>query len=119
MLARIVQTAVPTLVIVIALFMALVQLKIAEEIVVATYVIVLGSVGLGLALAFGLGGRNVADRMLTGAYESGQQAMPELRRDARQAKEQAASDAQALKEKAQEKGEQSPQGPGSRARGDG
>jgi small-conductance mechanosensitive channel len=103
-LGRLVQTIMPILIITIALFMALVQLKIAEEIVVATYVIVLGSIGLGLALAFGLGGRNVADRMLTGAYESGQQAMPQLRQEAQQAKEQAQSDAEALKDKAESAG---------------
>jgi hypothetical protein len=99
MLGKVVQTVVPILVITIALFMALVQLKIATQIVVATYVIVLGAIGLGFALAFGLGGRNVADRMLEAAYASGQK-MPELRRDAQQAKAQAQSDAEELKAKA-------------------
>jgi hypothetical protein len=99
MLGKLVQTAVPVLVMTIALFMALVQLKIAVQIVVATYVLVLGAIALGFALAFGLGGRSVAERMLQGAYASGQQAMPELKADARQAKEQAESEAQALKEK--------------------
>jgi hypothetical protein len=116
MLGRVVQTAVPVIVITIALFMALVQLKIATEIVVATYVIVLGSIGLGFALAFGLGGRNVADRMLMGAYETGQQRMPELRRDAQQAKEQAAVEAEALKAKAETSTDRTAQ-PGARAAG--
>jgi mechanosensitive ion channel-like protein len=101
MLGRLVQTAVPVLVIAIALFMALVQLKIATEIVVATYVIVLGSIGLGFALAFGLGGRNVADRMLTGAYETGRQRVPELKQDAAQATERAKDEAAALRDKAE------------------
>ena len=70
------QTVVPTLVITIALFMALVQLKIATQIVVATYVLVLGAIALGFALAFGLGGRDVAAQMLQSAYASGQEAMP-------------------------------------------
>ena len=113
MLGKLVQTAVPVLVVTIALFMALVQLKIATQIVVATYVIVLGSIGLGFALAFGLGGRTVADRMLTGAYETGQQKMPELRRDAEIAKEQAAAEAEALKEKAEARSQGA--SPGSRA----
>ena len=115
MLGKLVQTAVPVLVIAIALFMALVQLKVATQIVVATYVIVLGSIGLGFALAFGLGGRNVADRLLTGAYEAGQQRMPELRSDAQQAKEQAASEAQALKDKARAESDREVP-PGARAR---
>jgi hypothetical protein len=116
MLGRLVQTAVPVLVITIALFMALVQLKIATQIVVATYVIVLGSIGLGFALAFGLGGRNVADRMLMGAYQTGQEKMPELRRDAQLAKEQAAVEAEALKEKVETSTDR-PTQPGARAGG--
>ena len=80
--------------------MALVQLKIATQIVVSTYVIVLGSIGLGFALAFGLGGRTVADQLLTSAYQTGQEKAPELKRDASQAKEQAASDVETLKQKA-------------------
>ena len=112
MLGKLIQTIVPVLVVTIALFMALVQLKIATQIVVATYVIVLGAIGLGFALAFGLGGRSVADQILSSAYETGQQRAPELRREAEQAKEQAASDVEALKEKAQSAGPGAPS-PGS------
>jgi hypothetical protein len=89
MLGKIVQTAVPTLVITIALFMALVQLKIATQIVTATYVLVLGAIALGFALAFGLGGRDVARMMLMSAYESGQQRMPQIRAEMQQARRQA------------------------------
>jgi mechanosensitive ion channel-like protein len=102
MLGRIVQTVVPTLVMTIALFMALVQLKIATEIVVATYVIVLGSIGLGFALAFGLGGRRAADELLFNAYESGRQRMPELKREAAVAKARAAADVERLKSEAEQ-----------------
>jgi hypothetical protein len=101
MLGKLVQTTVPVLVVTIALFMALVQLKIAVPIVVATYILVLGAIALGFALAFGLGGRNVAERMLENAYVSGQQAMPQLKRDAELARAQAAVDAAALKDKAE------------------
>ena len=104
MLGKLVQTAVPVLVITIALFMALVQLKIATEIVVATYVIVLGSIGLGFALAFGIGGRNVADQILSNAYTSGQQAMPQLKEEARQTADQASAEADRLKEEARASG---------------
>ena len=106
MLGKLVQTAVPVLVITIALFMALVQLKIATQIVVATYVLVLGAISLGFALAFGLGaglgGQGVAARMLEGAYQSGQEAMPQMRKEAEQAKKQAAEEAEQLKEKAEQ-----------------
>ena len=103
MLGRIVQTAVPALIVTIALFMALVQLKIATQIVVATYVLVLGAIALGFALAFGLGGREVARRALEGAYASGQAAMPQLRQEAGQAREQAASEAQRLQQEVEQR----------------
>ncbi len=114
MLGRLVQTVVPVLVITIALFMALVQLQIAIQIVVATYVIVLGSIGLGFALAFGLGGRNVADRMLTNAYETSRERMPQVREEARLAKERAVVEAETLKEKAETRSPDSPTGARSR-----
>jgi hypothetical protein len=101
LLGKLVQTAVPTLIITIALFMALVQLKIATQIVIATYVLVLGAICLGFALAFGLGGREVAGRMLASAYESGQQALPQIKDEAQQAKEQASEDVGKLKEQAE------------------
>lgn len=113
MLGRLVQTAVPALIMTIAVFMALDQLEIAENIVVATYVLVLGAVALGFALAFGLGGRDVARQILTNAYEGGRQKMPQLQEEARQAKEQAASDVGALKEQARQA--QSDAGSGARA----
>jgi hypothetical protein len=108
MLGKLVQTTVPVLIVTIALFMALVQLKIAVQIVVATYVLVLGAIALGFALAFGLGGRAVAQRMLEGAYVSGQQAMPQMKLEAQMAKEQAAADAAAVKQKVEERSDSSP-----------
>ena len=114
MLGRIVQTAVPALIVTIALFMALVQLKIATQIVVATYVLVLGAIALGFALAFGLGGRDVARQMLMGAYESGRQAMPQMREEAQMAKEQAKTEAEQLKAKADERSTPTTPAPGAR-----
>ena len=78
---RIVSTAAPILVMTIATFMILDQLKIAEDIVVITYAALLGSVALGAALAFGLGGREVAAEMLRGAYAKGQEATEQVKRD--------------------------------------
>jgi hypothetical protein len=65
-------TAVPALALAIAVFMVLNQLQIATEIVTITYAALLGSLALGCALAFGLGGRDVASRMLEDAYRRGQ-----------------------------------------------
>lgn len=65
---KIVATIVPALVMVIAMFMILNQLKIAEEIVSIAFAATMGALALGLALAFGLGGKDVAGRMLEEAY---------------------------------------------------
>lgn len=66
-------TALPVLVMAIAVFMILNQLRIATDIVTITYAALLGAVALGMALAFGLGGRDVASRMLDDAYRRGQE----------------------------------------------
>ena len=99
-LGKIVQTVAPTLIITIALFMALVQLKIATQIVIATYVLVLGAIALGFALAFGLGGREVASQVLMNAYQTGQQKMPQMKAEMAQARDQATSDAERIKQAA-------------------
>jgi hypothetical protein len=79
-----------------------VQLQISPAIVIATYVIVLGSVGLGLALAFGLGGRAVASDLLRLAYEKTEENMPELRDEAELVKSRAGIEMQQAQEKVQE-----------------
>jgi hypothetical protein len=61
-------TAAPILIMGIATFMILDQLNIAPAIVEITYIALLGSVALGMAIAFGLGGRDVAARLLDDAY---------------------------------------------------
>jgi hypothetical protein len=58
---------------------------------------------LAMALAFGLGGRDVANRMLQDAYSSGQERKEDAKPDFRQGKEKAKEDAQQLKDKAQER----------------
>jgi hypothetical protein len=72
-------TAAPALVMAIAVFMILDQLQIATAIVTITYAAVLGALALGMALAFGLGGREVASRLLEDAYRQGQQERQRLR----------------------------------------
>lgn len=83
---RVVKTVVPVLVMAIAGFMILNQLMIAPAIVTITYAVLLGSTGLGLALAFGLGGRDVAARLVDGAYNKGQQAQRQAVEDVQQSK---------------------------------
>lgn len=98
-IGRIAATLVPILVLTIATFMALVQLRIAVEIVTGTYYIVLGAIALAAALAFGLGGRNAAQRMLDEAYDKGQAAMPQARREVEIARERAAERADQAQER--------------------
>lgn len=80
-LGKIVATAVPILVMTIATFMILDQLKIAHNIVVITYAALLGAIALGSALAFGLGGREVASQLLQGAVDKGQENKEQFKRD--------------------------------------
>ena len=80
-LGKIVATAAPILVMTIATFMILDQLMIAETIVTITYAGLIGAIALGTALAFGLGGRDVARQLLQGAYEKGQENKEQFRRD--------------------------------------
>ena len=70
---KVVGSVVPVLVMAIATFMILNQLQIATEIVTITYAALIGGVFLAMALAFGLGGRSVAERMLSDAYDKGQE----------------------------------------------
>ena len=66
---RVARSVAPVLILAIGTFMVLDQLQIAPQIVMITYVTLLGGLFLAMALAFGLGGRDAASRMLTEAYE--------------------------------------------------
>ena len=96
---RVVGTVVPILVMAIAGFMILDQLMIAETIVTITYAALMGAIALGAALAFGLGGRDVAARMLEGAYVKGQQSTDQVRRDMQTGRERARADMDRTRER--------------------
>ena len=81
---KIVKTVAPVLVMAIALFMILDELQIASNIVVITYAALMGAIALGMALAFGLGGREVAARLLESAYTKGQEVQGSVRADIQQ-----------------------------------
>jgi len=61
-----------------AIVIAVNQIGIATAIVNTLFMGLIGAVGLALALAFGLGGRETAARIVEGWYQSGQQAAPKL-----------------------------------------
>jgi len=83
---KLVETVVPGLIMAIAVFMILTQLKIATQIVTITYAALLGMLALTGALAFGLGGRDVAARMWSDAYSKGQEQREQARQDGQVAK---------------------------------
>lgn len=84
---KLVATVVPVIVMGIAVFMILDQLLIAPTIITITYAALMFAASLGLALAFGLGGRDVAARMLEGAYQKGVEHADEVKRDAQVARQ--------------------------------
>ena len=100
---KLVGTVVPVLVMGIATFMILDQLKIAEDIVRITYMALMFSLALGLALAFGLGGRELAAEALRSAYETGQEKKDDVKQDFQKGRERAEKDAQRAKQQAQER----------------
>jgi uncharacterized membrane protein len=97
---KIVGTAVPIVIMGIASFMILNQLKIAPAIVTITYAALLGSAALGMALAFGLGGRDVAAKMLSDLYDKGQAAKGRASADFRTGANRAKDKAQDLRDRA-------------------
>ncbi len=100
---KIVGSVVPVLVMAIATFMILNQLQIATEIVTITYAALIGGVFLAMALAFGLGGREVAEHMLGDAYTKGQEQKGQVKQDMQTGRDRAQQDAQKAKETADEK----------------
>jgi hypothetical protein len=100
---KLVATIVPVLVMGIAVFMILNQLQIAPAIVTITYAVLLGSLGLGMALAFGLGGRETAARLVSGAYERGQAQSDQVKRDMEIGRRRGEEKVEQGKEKAREK----------------
>lgn len=91
---RVVRTAAPALVMAIAVFMVLTQLRIAPVIVTATYIAMIGAIALGSALAFGLGGREAAADMINSGYRRAQQEQETVRQDMRTGRERARAEQQ-------------------------
>jgi hypothetical protein len=89
-LAKIIAAVIPAITMSLAVFMILNQLGIARDIVNILFTALVGSVALGLALAFGLGGQEVARDLLqqaaTKARENKDAVAAEARQAARNAK---------------------------------
>jgi hypothetical protein len=67
---KVLRSVAPVVIMAIGTFMVLDQLRIAPQIVTITYAALLGGLSLAMALAFGLGGREPAGRMLSEAYDN-------------------------------------------------
>jgi hypothetical protein len=76
-------------IILLAVFMALEQLDIAQDIVLVFFIAVVGAAALAAGLAFGLGGRDVAAEITRGWYDRAREAAE--RRAAREAAHQRAA----------------------------
>ena len=95
---RIARTAAPTLVMAIAVFMVLDQLGIAQTIVTATYIALIGSVALGAALAFGLGGRDAAAELINSGYRRAQDQTDQIKSDIATGRDRGQAEAQRLQQ---------------------
>jgi small-conductance mechanosensitive channel len=94
---KVVGAVVPALIMVIAMFMILEQLNIAEQIVEIAFAATMGALALGLALAFGLGGRPIAQQMLQDAYDAGSRNKEQIKSDLQTGADRATADAQHAK----------------------
>lgn len=93
---KLVEAIIPFLVLGIAAFMILDQLKIAPSIITITYAAIMGSAALGLALSFGLGGREVASKILEAAYDRTQH--PQVKKDIETARSRAKEEVRKVKQ---------------------
>jgi hypothetical protein len=110
---RVARTVGPGLILAIVVFMVLTQLRIAPTIVEAPYFALIGMLALSGALAFGLGGRDVAADMLHNAYGSARDNQDQIKGDLQTGRDRAQGQAERLTENAQPNG---PAAPGARPR---
>ncbi|HTX31435.1 MAG TPA: hypothetical protein VMD09_08610 [Solirubrobacteraceae bacterium] len=99
---RVARTIAPGLIMAIVVFMVLTQLKIAPVIVTATYIALIGMLALAGALAFGLGGRDVAAEMTRNAYSSAQDNKDQVKQDVQVGRDRAQQRADEAQTQAQD-----------------
>lgn len=101
---RVARAVGPGLILAIVVFMVLTQLHIAPTIVTATYVALIGMLALAGALAFGLGGRELAADLLRDAYKSGRENQDQIKQDMQTGRDRAKAQADQLRSSAQDGG---------------
>jgi small-conductance mechanosensitive channel len=95
--AKLIATVVPVVTLSIAAFMILNQLGIATDIVNILFTAIVGAIALGMALAFGLGGRDVAKDLLQQAYDASRDNSARLQTDIKMASENTKREANRVK----------------------
>ena len=95
---RVARALGPGLILAIVVFMVLTQLRIAPTIVTATYIALIGMLALAGALAFGLGGRELAADMLRDAYRSGRENQDQIKQDLQTGRDRAQAQADQLRD---------------------
>lgn len=98
--ARILTVAIPAVTMSIAIFMILSELGIAENIVNITYAAIMFALSLGSALAFGLGGREVAGDLLGRAVDAARSQSDTVKSEARRAAANTRSEVENIKRSA-------------------
>lgn len=83
--AKLISAAIPAITMSLAVFMILNELNIATAVVNILFTAIVGSAALGLALAFGLGGRDVAKGLLEQAVDSAKSKSGQVQSDMSQA----------------------------------
>ena len=91
---KVVGAVVPAVIMTLAFFMILEQLQIAPEIVRIAFTAIMFALALGLALAFGLGGRELAADALRQAKDKGADAARQAQQDARVGRDRAQDEMQ-------------------------
>jgi hypothetical protein len=99
-LAKLIATAIPAIAMSLAVFMILNQLGIARDIINILFTAIVGAIALGLALAFGLGGRDVARELLEQAADSARSNKDQVKNEMSQAAENTKREANRLKRSA-------------------
>lgn len=98
--AKLISTIVPIVTLSIASFMILNQLNIAKDIVNILFTAIVGAIALGMALAFGLGGRDVAKELLHQAYDAGKDNVGQAQADVKRAADNTKREAERIKRNA-------------------
>ncbi|MEV0074477.1 MULTISPECIES: hypothetical protein [unclassified Amycolatopsis] len=100
---KIARTLAPAMIMGIAVFMILTQLGISPVIVTITYVALVGAAALAAAMAFGIGGRDAAAKLVNSGYEKAREQNDTVKSDLAIGKQRAAEDAADTKQKTERK----------------